>query len=222
VTETGLLIAQGVVILLLYLLVWGIVRSSGRELREADEAYLAPVPTPRAREDRVVVEEPPAPPVATLPTVAAVPAPAPIPVPEPEPAAPAVEDIPAEVIAAAAAPVETAAGARRERTTPAIDLTANIHPRIVVEGSPGMEPGTEFPLTSGMTIGRGAQNGISVGDAFVSHMHARIFRRGQFLHIEDLGSTNGTYVNDRRIEGEAQLRVRDEIRMGETILRYEE
>jgi pSer/pThr/pTyr-binding forkhead associated (FHA) protein len=98
----------------------------------------------------------------------------------------------------------------------------NLHPRLLVEASSELEPGLEIDLASGMTIGRGPQNGLSVPDAFVSHMHARIFRRGQFLHIEDLGSTNGTYLNGRRIEREAQLRVRDEIRIGETILRYEE
>ena len=53
-------------------------------------------------------------------------------------------------------------------------------------------------------------------------MHARIFRRGQFYFVEDLGSTNGTFINGRRIDGQGQLKVHDELRMGETVLRYEE
>lgn len=199
-TETGLLIAQAVVVLVIYLLVWSIVRSSSRELREAADApYLAP----------------PAPPVdvATVTphiveTIAEV---------------PAVIDEPApEIVAAAATPTDTASGARRERLGPALDLAANLHPRIVVVDSPGLLAGDEIELGSGMSIGRGDQNGLALEDAFVSHMHARIFRRGQYLYLEDLGSTNGTYVNDRRIDKEAQLRVRDEIRIGETVLRYEE
>ena len=56
----------------------------------------------------------------------------------------------------------------------------------------------------------------------MSHMHARILRRGQFFYVEDLGSTNGTFINDQRITGDAQLRVHDELRLGETVLRYEE
>jgi pSer/pThr/pTyr-binding forkhead associated (FHA) protein len=53
-------------------------------------------------------------------------------------------------------------------------------------------------------------------------MHARIMRRGAYHFVEDLGSTNGTFLNDRRIEQDAQLKVHDELRIGQTILRYEE
>jgi hypothetical protein len=198
-TETGLLIAQAVVVLLIYLLVWSIVRSSSRELREAADAPHLPPPAP-----------PMEPPTVTphVPTVAV----APVMVDEPSP----------EIVAAAATPTDTASGARRERLGPALDLAANLHPRIVVEDSPGLPAGHEIELGSGFSIGRGDQNGLALEDAFVSHMHARIFRRGQYLYLEDLGSTNGTFVNDRRIDKEAQLRVRDEIRIGETVLRYEE
>jgi pSer/pThr/pTyr-binding forkhead associated (FHA) protein len=63
---------------------------------------------------------------------------------------------------------------------------------------------------------------VRVEDEFVSHMHARVMLRGHFYFIADLGSTNGTFVNGRRITTDQQLRVRDEIRVGETVLRYEE
>ena len=73
------------------------------------------------------------------------------------------------------------------------------------------------------TIGRSEAAGIRLeGDQFASHMHARIMRRGAYHFVEDLGSTNGTFLNDRRIERDAQLKVRDELRIGQTILRYEE
>jgi FHA domain len=207
VTETGLLIAQAVVVLLVYLLVWSIVRSSSRELREAADAPYHPPPAPMPETVSGFPESTFTPP----PAVATVHAP-PVMVDEPAP----------EIVEAAATPTDTASGARRERLGPALDLAANLHPRILVESSPGLAAGEEIELGSGISIGRGAQNGLSLEDAFVSHMHARIFRRGQYLYLEDLGSTNGTYVNDRRIDKEAQLRVRDEIRVGETVLRYEE
>jgi pSer/pThr/pTyr-binding forkhead associated (FHA) protein len=53
-------------------------------------------------------------------------------------------------------------------------------------------------------------------------MHARIFPDGQFFFIDDLGSTNGTFVNGRKIDGPTQLKVRDEVVFGDTTLRYEE
>ena len=91
-----------------------------------------------------------------------------------------------------------------------------------MERSPDLEAGAEHELQGGLTIGRSDSSQLTVPDAFVSHMHARVFRRGAFHFIEDLGSTNGTYVNDRRITQETQLKVHDELRMGETVLRYEE
>ena len=80
----------------------------------------------------------------------------------------------------------------------------------------------EYPLEAGLTIGRGRSNGIALSDQFVSFMHARIFPDGQFFFIEDLGSTNGTFVNGRKIDGPTQLKVRDEVVFGDTTLRYEE
>ena len=77
-------------------------------------------------------------------------------------------------------------------------------------------------LEAGLTIGRARANGIALSDQFVSYMHARVFPNGQFFFIEDLGSTNGTFVNGRKIDGQTQLKVRDEIRFGDTELRYEE
>jgi pSer/pThr/pTyr-binding forkhead associated (FHA) protein len=53
-------------------------------------------------------------------------------------------------------------------------------------------------------------------------MHARVTRRGAYHFVVDLGSTNGTFLNDRRIESDAQLKVRDTLRIGQSILRYEE
>jgi pSer/pThr/pTyr-binding forkhead associated (FHA) protein len=91
-----------------------------------------------------------------------------------------------------------------------------------VESSPDLEEGRVIPLERGITIGRSDGADLSIVDAFVSHMHARILRRGTYHFVEDLGSTNGTFLNDLRVEHDAQLKVHDTLRIGQTTLRYEE
>ena len=103
-----------------------------------------------------------------------------------------------------------------------LDLAANLDPRLVVESSPSLPDGTGGPAARGITIGRSEAADISIADQFVSHMHARVTRRGAYHFVVDLGSTNGTFLNDRRIESDAQLKVRDTLRIGQSILRYEE
>lgn len=180
-TETGLLIAQVAFLVLVYLFIWSIVRSSRRDLEQA-----APIVPPAAAPARRSVDTPP--PVAAPPVAA-----------EPE--------------------VESS---RSRPVGPSLDLSVNIRPRLIVERSPSLAAGAEYPLESGLTIGRGRSNGIALSDQFVSFMHARIFPDGQFFFIEDLGSTNGTTVNGRTIDGPTQLKVRDEVVFGDTTLRYEE
>jgi len=103
-----------------------------------------------------------------------------------------------------------------------LDLSLNLDPRLVVESSPDLEEGRVIPLERGITIGRSDGADLSIVDAFVSHMHARILRRGSYHFVEDLGSTNGTFLNDLRVEHDAQLKVHDTLRIGQTTLRYEE
>lgn len=110
-------------------------------------------------------------------------------------------------------------GARRE---PAFDLSSGVTPQLVVERGQGREVGSSIDLGEGATIGRSPSADIAIDDAFGSHMHARIFRRGPFFYIEDLGSTNGTFLNGRRLKREEQLKVQDRVRIGETEFRYEE
>jgi hypothetical protein len=73
-----------------------------------------------------------------------------------------------------------------------------------------------------LTIGRDAQNDIALdGDDFASARHAKIEPRRDGVWIEDVGSTNGTYVNGTRISKPRVLRAGDVIRVGSTDLRYE-
>ena len=96
--------------------------------------------------------------------------------------------------------------------------------RLVVQRSPSLEEGDEFPLNSApVTIGRGGQNDLVLdGDEFASSRHARIEVRGDGVWVQDLDSTNGTYVNGSRVAGAQRLDAGDVLRVGETDLRIEE
>ena len=78
--------------------------------------------------------------------------------------------------------------------------------------------GTTFHLDSETTIGRAAGCRISIDDTHVSKIHARIFAHDGRWFVEDLGSTNGTLVNEVLVEGSAPLEPGYRIRVGETIL----
>ena len=96
--------------------------------------------------------------------------------------------------------------------------------RLVVEHSPAVDEGEEFEIdSSAVTIGRGEQNVVAIeGDEFASARHARIEPRRDGVWVNDLGSTNGTYVNGVRIDRPRKLVAGDVVRVGETELRYEE
>src|SRR4051794_41334354 len=72
-----------------------------------------------------------------------------------------------------------------------------------------------------MRIGRGRESDTGLTDPYVSRAHCRLELRGSDLTLVDLGSSGGTYVNDRRV-GEHGLRPGDVIRIGNTRLRLEE
>ncbi len=95
--------------------------------------------------------------------------------------------------------------------------------RIVVANAPGVEEGSEFELDSGaLTIGRDESNDIVIArDEFASATHARIEPRGNGVWVEDLGSTNGTYLNGVRMKQPKRLQAGDVIRVGESDLRFE-
>ena len=79
--------------------------------------------------------------------------------------------------------------------------------RLVVKRSPSLEDGAEFPLNSApVTVGRGGQNDLVLtGDEFASARHARIEVRGDGAWVQDLESTNGTFVNGARVAGAQRL-----------------
>jgi hypothetical protein len=121
---------------------------------------------------------------------------------------------------AAAEPVEPPSPRRRQSVMP--DLRAGVSPRLVVVAAMGHEPGTSFDVGSGATMGRSDGAQIRVDDPFASSAHARVFARGDFMYVEDMGSTNGTYLNGRQLRTAERLKVADVIRIGDSEYRYQE
>ena len=94
---------------------------------------------------------------------------------------------------------------------------------LVVLSSPTLDPGTERELDSSpVTLGRATENDLVLDtDEFASVNHARIEPRRDGVWLEDLGSTNGTFVNGVKLTRPRKLASGDVIRVGETDLRYE-
>jgi hypothetical protein len=95
--------------------------------------------------------------------------------------------------------------------------------RLVVVQSPTLEPGEERVLDSApLTVGRGPQNDIALGgDDYASAKHARVEPRRDGVWVEDIGSTNGTFLNGIKLTRARKLTPGDVVRVGETELRYE-
>ena len=81
----------------------------------------------------------------------------------------------------------------------------------------GQKPRTT-PLDGSTTLGRGVECELRLDDTYVSQQHARIFDRGGNWYVEDLGSTNGTFVNEQKLVAPAMLTPGDKIRVGTTIV----
>lgn len=76
------------------------------------------------------------------------------------------------------------------------------------------EDDKNFPLFEINTIGRAEDADIIIDDPFISSKHALIYKRGSKLLIQDLHSTNGTFLNDKRVTKPLRLRENDEITLG--------
>ena len=112
-------------------------------------------------------------------------------------------------------------------TTPGNDATGlyaasrpgadgDVEPRLIVERAPGHTPGMEYDIGEGAVMGRGDQAEIRLEDPFASSRHARLLRQGGVVVLEDLGSTNGTYLNEELLSGPQPLHRGDRVRIGDS------
>ncbi len=92
---------------------------------------------------------------------------------------------------------------------------------LVALSGAGLEIGERFDLFGGLTIGRGADADVRIEDRFASSIHCRVHSRGNTYLLEDLNSTNGTFLNGEQLDGEAELGDLDEISIGDTTFRFE-
>lgn len=210
-TEPILFGAKVVFLLLLYFFIFRIVRSLTRDLRLGAEPISMPA-RPAETAVPVNLDQLPLPGVQDTAVGLKV---------EPE-----IAMAPAGGAAAASERGTRQPEARRPETDSSereFDYLYNkLKPRLVVQHSKVIDEDKVFEIKGGVTIGRSPGSQIVLPDEFVSSTHARIFARKQFFFIEDLGSTNGTFIDGRRLEGERQIKPGQEIVIGDTIFRYEE
>jgi hypothetical protein len=100
-------------------------------------------------------------------------------------------------------------------------LPPDMRPRLEVVAAKGREPGHAFDVRGGARLGRSDACEVPIDDSFASSAHARVFARDGTVYIEDLGSTNGTFLNGRQISGPEPLSLDDTVRIGDTELRYQ-
>jgi hypothetical protein len=94
-------------------------------------------------------------------------------------------------------------------------------PKLVVERAPGHDPGMIYDLDGDIVLGRGERAEIRLEDPFASSRHARVYEQGNIVVIEDLGSTNGTYLNEELLETGRPLHPGDRVRIGDSEFTFE-
>jgi pSer/pThr/pTyr-binding forkhead associated (FHA) protein len=91
------------------------------------------------------------------------------------------------------------------------------HPKSITVAEPD-KPVKVVQLDDEVTFGRGEACRVPLDDTYVSTMHARLFSKDGTWFVEDLGSTNGTYLNRVKVTAPAPIGVGDEVRVGKTIV----
>ena len=94
-------------------------------------------------------------------------------------------------------------------------------PKLRVDSAPGLRSGAAYDLSEGALLGRGSDADIVLEDSFSSSRHARLYPQGDAVVIEDLGSTNGTYLNGEPLGGPQPLHDGDRIRIGDSEFTFE-
>ncbi|MEY2477809.1 MAG: hypothetical protein QOG87_3124 [Actinomycetota bacterium] len=119
--------------------------------------------------------------------------------------------------AVAPAPVPSGGGGARPATRGGAPAPRGALRLKVVE--PPSDRGRIYDLGDELTVGRASGCQISLpDDTFVSQLHARIFRREGQIYVEDLGSTNGTFLNRKKVTAPQPVRRGDRLQIGKTVL----
>ena len=113
-----------------------------------------------------------------------------------------------------------ATGMHAASSAATLDRDGAAAPRLVVHSVPGLSRGMSYDVAGGATLGRGDVE-IQLEDPFASSRHAQLTRQGTILVIEDLGSTNGTYLNDELLRGPRPLHPGDRVRIGDSTFTYD-
>ena len=109
---------------------------------------------------------------------------------------------------------------RQRARQPAPQRERKKEPRTVVVLAEQGNRLASVPLQGNLQVGRADACQIKLSDTYVSSFHARIFSRDGDWYVEDLGSTNGTYMNQRRVTSPVEVRAGDRIRVGKTTLEF--
>jgi pSer/pThr/pTyr-binding forkhead associated (FHA) protein len=83
---------------------------------------------------------------------------------------------------------------------------------------PAAQKGRTFPLGDEITVGRAAGCSVTLDDTYVSQIHSRVFTRDGKIFVEDLGSTNGTYLNRAKVQGPMVMQKGDRLQVGSTVM----
>ena len=91
-------------------------------------------------------------------------------------------------------------------------------PTVLVATEPVSRAGTQWSLSNELVVGRHAGCSVVLDEQFVSQQHAKFFVRGDTAFVEDIGSTNGTWVNGERATGQRPVRLGDRVQIGNVVL----
>ncbi|MEA2225946.1 MAG: hypothetical protein QOE67_1228 [Solirubrobacteraceae bacterium] len=94
-------------------------------------------------------------------------------------------------------------------------------PQLVVVRAPGHDSGMIYDIDGDLVLGRGDRAEIRLEDPFASSRHARVYEQGNIVVIEDLGSTNGTYLNEEVLQSPRPLHPGDRVRIGDSEFTFE-
>jgi pSer/pThr/pTyr-binding forkhead associated (FHA) protein len=113
---------------------------------------------------------------------------------------------------------ETAKPRRSEKPQKRPKAKAKHAPPHLRAVAPDELKGRTFALGDEVTVGRAAGCQVTLDDSYASQLHARVFARDGTWYVEDLGSTNGTYLNRRKVSGPMVMQRGDKLQIGNTIL----